>query len=614
MARGSVLVSGRDADGIQASIHLANAGFRVYLVDGDVASLKSQLKKAFPIRDCATCALAANIIEGYAHEGVRVLSPAEVAELRNILEGPSAEDLAASCALKSEIEQATGEMDPMHLPVAREIHSLRVVDRKAQPPCTAACPAGKNVQGFVALIAQGRFREAADLIADRDPFFAICSRVCPHPCEQDCNRGNIDEAVAISSLERFVADNASAASISAEPSARGQRVAIVGSGPAGLAAAHDLAKMGYGVVIFEAHSTPGGMLALGIPEYRLPRHVLQAQIEAIRALGVELRLNSRVGENGLTLNDLREEGYAAVFITTGAHIGRRLNIPGEDLPAVRDGVSFLRDANLGKEVAVGERVCVIGGGNVAIDAARVARRLGAREVLIVYRRSREEMLASVEEIEEAEREGVKIHYLASPVRVMEGESRAVAVEFVRNELADQDDSERKRPLPIPGSEFLIEVDMVISAIGQEVDLEFLAYEKFWRPLGKGLKVDPASLASGAAAVFIGGDAVTGPRTVIEAVTAGRKAAVSIDSYLQGRPEQVDEEPLPVVTTGDLDLRGLERASRVARPTIPPEERLSSFVEVNPGLSLQSALKEASRCLACSRTLIPRQCAILCCSR
>jgi NADPH-dependent glutamate synthase beta subunit-like oxidoreductase len=610
------LVSGRDADGIQASIHLANAGFRVYLADGDVASLKSQLKKAFPTRDCATCALAANIIEGYAHEGIRVLSPAEVAELRSILEGPSAEDLAASCAVKSEIEQARGEVDPMHLPLAREIHSLRVVDPKAQPPCTAACPVGKNVQGFVALIAQGRFQEAADLIADKDPLFAICSRVCPHPCEQDCNRGNIDEAIAISSLERFVADNAPVTSMSAEPSAssRGQRVAIVGSGPAGLAAAHDLAKMGYGVVIFEAHSTPGGMLALGIPEYRLPRHVLQAQIEAIRALGVELRLNSQVGEDGLTLNDLREEGYAAVFVATGAHVGKRLNIPGEDLPDVRDGVSFLRDANLGGEVAVGERVCVIGGGNVAIDAARVARRLGAREALIVYRRSREEMLASVEEIEEAEREGVKIRYLASPVRIMESESRAVAVEFVRNELADRDDSERRRPLPVPGSEFLVEVDMVISAIGQEVDVEFLPNEESWRSLGKGLQVDPTSLATGAVAVFIGGDAATGPSTVIEAVAAGRKAAVSIDNYLQGRPEQVDEERLPVVTIGDLDLRGLERASRVAPPTIPPEERLSSFAEVDPGLSLQSALKEASRCLACSRTLIPRQCVILCCSR
>jgi NADPH-dependent glutamate synthase beta subunit-like oxidoreductase len=340
--------------------------------------------------------------------------------------------------------------------------------------------------------------------------------------------------------------------------------------------------------------------------------VLQAEIEVIQKLGVEIKLNSPVGKDGLTLDSLWKQGYQAIFIAVGAHHSLRLDIPGEELEGVYQGVPFLRDVNLGKEVKVGERVAIVGGGNVAIDAARTALRLGSKKVFIVYRRSRQEMPAYEEEIEAAEQEGVKIHYLAAPVRIPGKDKKITGMEWIRMELGEADASGRRRPIPIEGSEFVIDADMVISAIGEVPDISFLPDNKFNITQGK-LKVDPRNFTTGVAGIFAGGDVVTGPATVIEAMAAGKRAAMVIDSYLRKKNLPPEEEPLPVVTIDDIDLTDVRRKSRAVKSTIPIEERIAGFKEVNVGFSQEMTIEEANRCLACKRYLSPQECYVLYCA-
>ncbi|MEW6615878.1 MAG: FAD-dependent oxidoreductase [Thermodesulfobacteriota bacterium] len=411
---------------------------------------------------------------------------------------------------------------------------------KEAPVCQRACPVHLDIRGYIGFIADGKFKESLALIKEVLPFPSICGHICPHPCEEECNRGKVDFPLSIRDLKRFVADIDLQDSCKSKPGMvvrganKGKKVAIIGAGPAGLACAYDLALLGYGVTVFEALPRPGGMLAVGIPDYRLPRDVLEKEIDAVSALGVEIRCNTVIGK-GLSLDDLFEKGYEAVFITVGAHKNQEMRIPGEDALGVIPGVTFLRDLNLGNPVDVGGRVAVIGGGNVAIDSARCALRLGARDVTILYRRSRQEMPASDEEIEAALEEGIKIEYLVAPLQVFTADGKVASLRCMRMELGKPDASGRRMPIPVEGSEFDIELDTLIPAIGQVPDISFLGESSEIELTKKGtIAVNPDTLETSRPGVFAGGDCQTGPKIAVEAVAAGKKAAVSIDKYLRGK--------------------------------------------------------------------------------
>jgi len=462
-------------------------------------------------------------------------------------------------------------------------------------PCRYLCPAGIDVPRYIRFISQGKFAEALAVIREMIPFPAICGYICPHPCETKCRRTQLDDPIAIKALKRFVADQSDGGwqSIGKVAPATGKRVAIVGSGPAGLTAAYYLAKLGHAVTVFEALPEAGGMMRVGIPRYRLPREVLDKEIDVIKQLGVEIKLNTRVK----SLNSLLRQGYDAVFLALGAHRGTKLGIEGEALPGVIDGVSFHRDVNLGKEVKLGNRVGVIGGGNVAIDSARTVLRLGAKEVTVIYRRTQDEMLASAEEIEAALAEGVVFYFLAAPLRIVR-EDKGLQLRCIRMRLGERDASGRPHPEPIEGSEFKMSFDNIIVATGQSPEIP--ARLGLATGPGNTVQVDAETLATNKKGIFAGGDLVTGPASVIEAIAAGRRAAVSIDKYLGGNGV-IDMTLAPAEEK--LTLPGeVEKKRRVLMPVIPVAERLSNFAVVELGFSAEQAIEEARRCLRCDLEL------------
>jgi len=467
-------------------------------------------------------------------------------------------------------------------------------------PCQHACPAGIDVPRYVRLIAGGKFDEALELIRERLPLAGVCGYVCPHPCESKCRRGTMDMPIAIRALKRFVADQAhndGYLPFAREDKPTLDKVAIIGSGPAALSAAYFLARTGYQVTIFEAEAVVGGALATGIPSHRLPRHVLADDIEVIKAQGVEIKTNTPVGDDP-SLEDIVAQGYKAIFVATGCPRSFTLRIPGEDKQGIMSGLAFLRDANLGRAPAVGERVAVIGGGNVAIDSARHALRLGADQVMILYRRTRQEMPASEEEITQAEEEGVQIRFLLAPIRIV-GDGRVTGIECQRMELGRYDQSGRRRPVPIEGSEFVIKVDSVIPAIGQTPDLAFLGGKGGCKVTRRGaLAVDPVTFSTTREGVFAGGDVVTGPDTVVEAIGAGRQAAKAIDEYLGG--EGLFDRSAELAKMADsLDLGEiLDKKTRVVVRTRSAAERIQDREAVELPLDKEAAIEEAMRCLRC----------------
>lgn len=458
-------------------------------------------------------------------------------------------------------------------------------------PCKRACPAGVDVPRYIRLIAEGKFDEALAVIRERLPFALICGYVCFHPCEANCQRSEMGGPVAIKALKRFVAEGRSNASIkeSAVAQSTGKSVAVVGSGPAGLTAAYYLAKLGHAVTVFEALREPGGMMLACIPRYRLPKNVLDSEIGIISQAGVNIKTNTRVK----SLDSLFEQGYDAIFVAIGAHKGQKMGIEGEDDPAVVDCVSFLKGVNLGQKVNLGDKVAVVGGGNAAIDAARTALRLGVKEVTVFYRRSWNEMPANLAEVEEAMSEGVKVQFLTTPARITRAKDK-LKVECIRLRLGSIDADGRRQPEPVPGSEFTIKVDKVISATGQAPELP----DQFGLTIGDGgtIEVISGTLATGRDGVFAGGDAVSGPASIIEAIASGRQAAMSIDSYLGGKGsiEEVLTAPQKVAPYR-LEL---PIVNRVNTSTLPINERLRDFNEVELNLNEQSAIEEAKRCLWC----------------
>ena len=481
-------------------------------------------------------------------------------------------------------------------------------------PCMEACPAYQDVPGYIELIRNRRYAEALELIRKTNCLPGVMGRACVAFCEANCVRNDIDSPIAIRALKRVPADYELVGGLESTFEKKGngkQKVAVIGAGPAGLAASYNLALNGYKVTIYDDQPSAGGMALVGIPPYRLPRDILSREVDIIKKLGVEIKLNTRIGRD-ITLESLTGEGFKAIFIATGAHLGREFDIENwkEGYEGLADGVEFLRDFNLGRKIEPKDKVIIVGGGNVAIDCARTCLRLGFKDVTIVYRRSRVEMPGRKEEVEEAEREGVKIHFLAVPVKVLTEDGKVTGAECIRMELGEPDASGRRRPIPIKGSEFVLPADVIISAIGEAPDLSFLTEgEKIKISETGTIEVAPFTYQASRAGIFSGGDCVTGPATLIEAIAAGNKAARSIDQYLRAGIVAPSDEDLVESLVHDVSLSRQRQAGITAKGVrqspelLPVQNRGLNFAEVEKCLTTEVALKEAERCLRCYRVML-----------
>ncbi len=504
-------------------------------------------------------------------------------------------------------------------------------------PCHAGCPGGQNVEGWIRLMEEGHYDEAIRLLREENPFPAITGRVCFHPCELKCSRAYYDKSVSINNLERFLSDHASPdykikKEEIAEPT--GKKVAIVGSGPAGLSCAYHLLRLGYEVEIFEAEKEAGGVLRIGIPEYRLPKKVLAKEIRLLTSSGVKIHTGKRVGKD-VSYESLKN--YFAVFVATGVHKSKKLGIAGEDAVGVMSGLEYLKRINLKDKVSTGKNVVVIGGGNTAMDSARVARRNGAN-VKILYRRTRAEMPAWEEEIEEAISEGVSIYELIIPKKVIVKDSKVSGILVQKAKLGEPDASGRRKPEPIEGSDYEIECDMILSAIGEEIDETSLPELK----ISKGVVQTSKELCTSLNNYFAGGDIIDQPHTVIDAIASGKKAAIAIDCrYRKLKFEDVLKEisvgewgsvsmqiyrakyvfknfdvPSVRLSSETVDPKNINTAyftpsDRSKMSKIPLSDRISGMSEVNIGLTQQQAMHDISRCFHCGRCTMCDNCYIFC---
>lgn len=474
--------------------------------------------------------------------------------------------------------------------------------------CQHRCPAHMDVPGYIRLISQGKYAESYKLMRETNPFPAVCGYVCPHPCESKCKRGDFDRPVAIDALKRFVTDNIFKNKIKVPPPKVPQRtdkIAVIGAGPAGLTAANDLAGMGYAVTVFEKESQVGGMMMWAIPSYRLPREQIMFDVSQIVARGVEIKTNCAIGRPGKSIHDLFREGYKAVFIAVGAQNGKKLEIPGEaGTQGVMDCLEFLKNVNEGDVRSPGEKVAVIGGGNSAIDAVRTAKRL-CQDAFIVYRRTREEMPALPWEIEEAEHEGVQFHFLSAPIKVVTENGKVKALECIKMRLGKPDSSGRRRPEPVPHSEFTIETDCIITAISQEADLTFLGDNHGLGVTKWGTIAVDDNLLTNKPGVFAGGDVTLGPSTIIECIAQGHTAAKSINKYIRGEEIKKPAEKVWVtLLENEFDERegNYDAVPRQQMGLLPVEKREGTFDLVELGLTESQAKIEALRCLKCDLSI------------
>ncbi|MCJ7782364.1 MAG: FAD-dependent oxidoreductase, partial [Desulfobacterales bacterium] len=611
--------------------------------------------------DCAMCIISPKLVEAGRHLNIEIITNSELVSLdgeaghfkATVRKHPRYVDMShcTSCndctevcpiLLPNEFNEGLDQRKAIYRPYPQAVPNTFLVTKRGTSPCKNTCPAETSAQGYIALIQAGRYKEALDVVKEYNPFPASVGRVCNHPCEEKCNRGKLDSPVAICNLKRFVADwvyehrdelkekdkekdKEKETLVPKEEIERPKaKIAIVGGGPAGLSCAHQLSRIGYETTIFEALPVAGGMMRVGIPSYRLPRDVLQREIdEILNHPNVQLKLNSPVRN----INSLFDAGYAAVFLAMGAHEPQKLGIPGEDTAGVHHGVPFLQAVSLAERHGVmegfedrfliafgipiapkvGEKTIVIGGGNVAIDAARTALRLGAKEVSILYRRSRDEMPANSWEIEEAEREGIEIQILTAPVEVVAKDGRVSGVRCIKMELGEPDASGRKRPIPIKGSEFIVPGDTMIASVAQAPEISFLDESHGIEVTPKGtFAIDPLTLATNRPGVFAGGDVARGPWILIQAIADGRRGALSIDRYLRGVDLLTPREqiPLPVVDLSKEEIKQMVEEDKVdlsPRTTVPmlaKEERIRDFREVELVLTEEQAKQEAARCLAC----------------
>jgi heterodisulfide reductase subunit A-like polyferredoxin len=619
--------------GIQASLDLANSGFYVHLVESKpaIGGVMAQLDKTFPTNDCSMCIISPKLVECGRHLNIEIHPLTEVQEVSGapgnlkvtLRQEPRYVDPAkctgcGECAsvcpvsMPDQFNQGLADWKAAYRLYPQAIPAAFGIMKLDRAPCTLTCPAEINVQGYVQLIKLGKYQEALKLIMERLPLPGVLGRVCPHPCEAKCRRVELDQPVAICNLKRFAADTADVGAftpplVEAQP----EKIAIVGSGPAGLTCAYQLALKGYRPTIFEALPAAGGMLRVGIPDYRLPKNVLDQEINNILRLGVELKTNTALGRD-FTLDSLQEQGYKAVFLGLGCHVGKPLGITNEEAPGVVQGVEFLRRHNLGEPQEVGQSLAVIGGGNVAIDVACTARRLGS-DVTIVYRRSREEMPAFAHEIEQALCEGVKIIYLAAPLEAVVGEGgKVIGLLCQKMELGEPDASGRRRPVPIPNETFELPVDMIVPAIGQEAAQGALDACGVKLSRWGTIEVDETTYETSRPGVFAAGDVHTGPWIAIEAVGGGIEAAESIHRYLKGldmKEGRVEgEEAHKRWREVPKDEEGQPREEMAA---LPPEYTCGCFDEIAQGYTEEQAQREAARCLNCGVCSECMQCVAAC---
>jgi heterodisulfide reductase subunit A len=612
----NVLIVGAGIAGIQAALDIADAGNKVYLVEKEpcIGGHMAQFDKTFPTLDCAACILTPKMVQVGQHENIEILNLSEVEQVSGYIGNFRVQikrhrtyvnwDLCNGCAecvevcpveVPSEFDLGLTRRHAIYRHFPQAVPNRFAIDKRGIAPCRSACPANVNVQGYTALIRKGKYRDALALEREDNPFPSVCGRVCTHPCETECARASYDGAVAIRSLKRFLADSETSSEPHYPRIEREESIAVVGAGPAGLTCAYYLVRRGYKVKVFDSLDVPGGMLIAGIPRFRLPEPAIRSDIEHIRSWGVEFELGVTLGRD-FTIADLLSKGYRAVFLGIGAWKDRKLGIEGEELKGVISCIDFLWSTNLKAKTPGGKNVAVIGGGNAAIDSARVALRAGAEKVTIVYRRSRAEMPANEEEVNAALEEGVALEYLSGPVRVLGDGDRVAALECKRMTLGEPDASGRRRPVPVEGSEYSVAVDTVIVAISQSP--ETTAFEGELKVTDwKTVEADSTTKETSMTGVFAAGDVVSGADTVINAIAGGKEAAESIDRYIRG-----------------VDLReGRLRIQEVVQDTPPPDEevprtgmrclepgsRARVFDEVELGYTEDEALREASRCLNCA---------------
>ncbi|MBW1869077.1 MAG: FAD-dependent oxidoreductase, partial [Deltaproteobacteria bacterium] len=616
--KGSVMVVGAGIAGIQASLDLADSGYLVYLIEkkSAIGGVMAQLDKTFPTNDCSMCIISPKLVECGRHLNIELMTMTEIEEVTGepgnfqvkLLESPRYIDMekctaCGECTKVCPIDvpnlfdeslrdrKAAFKLYPQAMP------SAFAIDKTGTAPCKATCPAHVSIQGYIALINEGKYREALELFKEAHPFPAICGRVCHHPCEEVCTREGVEAPLAIQYLHRFLADvdlGSADKYIPEVEEKREEKIAVIGSGPAGLSTAYFLARKGYGTTVFEKLPVVGGMMAVGIPEYRLPRDILAAEIQIVQDMGVEIKTDVEFGQD-ITVDSLKEEGFKAVFLATGLHKSRALNIEGEDLPGTLEGVEFLRNAALGSAPQLGKKVIVIGGGNVAIDVALTAKRVGAEEITLVCLEKREEMPAWDYEVEEALEEGITIINSLGPKRFLEEEGKFSGVEFIAC-TSVFDDQCVFNPSYDETDISTLEGGTVIVAIGQAADLSFA--EKCGIQVNQkgGLEVDPITLETPLPGVFAGGDVFYGPRSVVEAVESGKEACESIHRYLNGldlregrEKEWSYEKP---------DTEGEPHKPRVPMSTLSLEDRSGNFKEIALGFGEDEAKNEAERCLKC----------------
>ena len=617
---GSAVVAGAGIAGMEAALDLAAQGIKVDLIDRGISigGIMAQLDKTFPTNDCSTCMISPKLIEVASDPNITIHTRTEISEISGepghfqvgLHKEPRFVDLdvctgcgdcitACPIELPADFNEGLNKRKAIYKHFPQAVPAQVAIDKHGQSPCKMACPAGIAVQGYVGLIAQGRYKEALRVIRRDNPMPVVCGRVCTHPCESACMRGEVDSPIAIRDLKRFLTDWEMAQGEMDLPEIkekRGEKVAIVGAGPAGLTAGYYLALEGFGVKIFEALPVAGGMLRVGIPDYRLPPAMLDYEIEYIQKTGVEIEYNKRLGVD-FTIDDLKAQGYAAVFVGVGAQECRFLGIPNEEAEGVFPGADFLREVALGTAKSPGQNVVVFGGGNVAIDAARSALRLGSDKVTILYRRTRAEMPAYDDEVEEALEEGIEIQFLISPLEFVVEGGRITGVKCIRMELGQADASGRRRPVPVEGSEFVVPCDGALTSIGQWPDAGCLDACSLEVNRWNCLEVDPITFRTNIEGVFAGGDDVTGAATAIEAIAAGKEAAVSIQRYIAG--EDLGAGRIKDWVAAEPETEGVPKKPRQKPASLPAEGRAKTWDEVVGTLSEEAAKAEASRCLACA---------------
>ncbi len=616
----SAAVIGGGVAGISAALDLADAGFETHLIEArpTIGGQMALLDKVFPQNDCAICILGPIMSKVGQHPKINLMTYSELDSVEGYVGNFHLKVRKKSRFIDTEKCNGCGDCEPVcpvsvsneyefdiatrkavYRPFPQAVPNKFTIDKRGTSPCKIACPAHVNVQAFVTLLKEERFDEALEIYRKNSPFAGSLGRVCTNPCQLECERGKYDEAVSIKNLHRFLADyerengEVKVDAIVPDKKKAKKPVAVVGGGPSGIACAYDLAHEGYSVTVFEARKEAGGLLRWGIPEYRLPRDVLSDEIGILKQLGVTIQTGTKVE----SIAELKAQGFKAFYVATGAPGSRLMNIKGEKAKGVYHALSFLDKVNSGKTVTLGSNVAVIGGGNAAIDAARTAKRLGAKKVAIVYRRSREEMPAIPSEVDEAELEGIKIEFLTTPVEIAVKEKLVSSMKCVRMRLGAPDDSGRKRPVPIPDSEYKMSVDTVIMAVGQQVTSDALLSKLEPTQWGT-LEVDSVTLATNIKGVFGGGDVVSGGATVIEAVATGKEAAKSIDRFLR-RVDLVEGREEILIPIEDIEVEGsIKIRYAPAMRTLSMSKRKTTFDEVELGFKEAGAVAEADRCLSC----------------